>query len=295
MDFWGVDLSKKINLNIKHNTIDYATSKPITFYCPPANGFTKFNSITIQDNIISNGKLGIAVDFNTTDNSVLPSNGQIIVNNCLFFNNADDPNYTKHPANTSIGWLTNGTTPSGASGNMFSLSGNVAGNPLYQATGNKPDPYFALTTGSPAHNAASDGTDIGAWQSPVIKWTGLVNSDWNTAGNWTGNTVPAEDADIIFDIAPVHHCQLDQNRSVNNITNAQLTYRMVCNGFKLTVKGNLNFSNGAQIDASATNSTVEFAGIAAQSIPLGAFYNDAAYNLTVNNANNVVLNGPCIC
>ena len=291
MDFWGVDLSKKIILNIKHNTIDYATSKPITFYMPPANGFTKFSSITIKDNIISNGKLGIVIDFNTTDISVLPSNGQIVVNNCLFYNNADDVSYTKHPFNSNIGWLTNGPTPAGASGNMFSLSGNLASDPLYKATGNKPDPYFTLATGSPAIGTASDATDIGAWQLPANKWMGTVSTAWNTAANWTGNTVPAEDANIVFDIAAVNHCQLDQNRSVTNITNAQSTYRMITNGFKLTVKGALNFTNGAQIDASATNSVIEFAGTAAQTIPSGSFYNNEVYGLTVNNSSNVVLSG----
>ena len=182
MDFWGVDFSKKINLNIQHNTIDYATSKPIIFYWPPANGFTKFSSIAIRDNIFSNGKLGVIVDFNTTDNSVVPSNGQIVVDNNLFFNNADDASYTKCPANPNIGWSANGPTPSGASGNMFSLTGNLAGNPLYSAIAPKPNPYYTLANGFPALGTASDGTDIGAWQTPTIKIGGTVFSDNNGNG-----------------------------------------------------------------------------------------------------------------
>ncbi|MEI6060779.1 MAG: T9SS type A sorting domain-containing protein, partial [Bacteroidota bacterium] len=133
---------------------------------------------------------------------------------------------------------------------------------------------------------------IGAWERMVInKWKGTISNAWNIAGNWTDNTVPATDANIVFDDVPVNHCQLDQNRSVTNITNAQSTYRMVINGFKLTIKGDLIFTNGAQIDASTINSTAEFAGSLAQSIPAGTFYNDAVYNLTVNNALNVALNG----
>jgi len=161
MDFWGVDMSKKVDLNIKHNSIDFATSKPVTFYCPPVNGFTKFNSITIQDNIITNSTLGVVVDFNSTDNGCVPTTGQIAINNNLFFNNADNTNYTKHPSNPNIGWLTNGPTPAGASAGMFSLSGNLAGDPLYNSATHVSQ-NFDINCGSPAINAATDATNIGA-------------------------------------------------------------------------------------------------------------------------------------
>lgn len=133
---------------------------------------------------------------------------------------------------------------------------------------------------------------MGAWEHPMVnRWRGATSSVWGMASNWTLNMVPAPDDNIGFDYAPVNHCILDMARSVNNIINEQGTYRMVINGQKLTVKGNLNFTNGAQIDASAASSTLEFAGPAAQAIPAGTFYNDKVYNLTVNNSSNVTLNG----
>lgn len=125
----------------------------------------------------------------------------------------------------------------------------------------------------------------------INKWKGTISSNWNISGNWALNYVPAVDDNIIFDDAPVNHCLLDQDRSVTDITNAQATYRLVTNGYKLTLKGNLNFSNGARIDASNTNSSVELAGASAQVIPAGTFYTDEVYNLIVNNANHVSLNG----
>ncbi|MCX6232783.1 MAG: hypothetical protein NTZ33_14690 [Bacteroidetes bacterium] len=133
--------------------------------------------------------------------------------------------------------------------------------------------------------------NMGAWEKLINKWKGTVSNNWNTSINWTENSVPAVDADIIFDNAPLNHCQLDQDRSVTNITNTQSTYRMVCNGKKLTIKGSLYFTNGAQIDASTTSSTIEFSGASAQSVPSGSFYNNEVYNLNINNANNIVLNG----
>ncbi|MFZ4413713.1 MAG: hypothetical protein ACOYOV_11555, partial [Bacteroidales bacterium] len=133
---------------------------------------------------------------------------------------------------------------------------------------------------------------MGAWENITInKWKGTLSNNWNTAGNWLLNTVPAVDASIVFDDAPLNHCQLDQNRSVTNITINQSSYRLVTNGYKLTVKGDLIFTNGAQIDASTTNSTIEFAGGAPQSIPTASFFNNEVYNLLINNSNNVALNG----
>lgn len=133
---------------------------------------------------------------------------------------------------------------------------------------------------------------IGAWERPVNKWMGNISNDWNTPGNWTGNALPVgTNPNIIFDAAPVNHLYLDKDRIVNNITNDQSPYRMVTNGHKLTLKGALNFTGGAQIDASAIGSAIEFSGVAPQSIPTGSFYNDFVYNLIINNSNNVILNG----
>ncbi|MCB9012655.1 MAG: hypothetical protein H6539_01305 [Bacteroidales bacterium] len=131
----------------------------------------------------------------------------------------------------------------------------------------------------------------GAWERVVNKWKGTSNTDWNTASNWTGSAIPlGVDRNIYFDDAPLNNLNLDQDRSVTDITNTS-AFRMVTNGHKLTIKGNLVFSGGAQIDASSASSTVEFAGTSAQSIPAGAFLNDQIYNLTVNNSNNLSFNG----
>ncbi len=288
------------NILIMHNTVDWkmealpspvpstaiAQQMSIAFWT--GSGNWNASKFTIRDNIFSRQKWYAIVN---TSGAAGPIVGTLNLNNNLFYQwylvDAYYPG-NAYPnewpaARGAVGWDVTDATPS--------FTNDLQANPLYAATGTTPDYYYALSAGSPANNAASDGTNIGAWQSPANKWRGTVSTAWNTAANWTGNTVPAEDANIIFDIAAVNHCQLDQNRSTTNITNAQSTYRMVTNGFKLTVKGALNFTNGAQIDASATNSEIEFAGAAAQSIPSGAFYNNEVYSLTVNNGSNVVLNG----
>ncbi|MBK8883954.1 MAG: hypothetical protein IPN67_16710, partial [Bacteroidales bacterium] len=113
---------------------------------------------------------------------------------------------------------------------------------------------------------------------------------------WTGNTLPAGiDPNIIFDDNPDRSCFLDQNHSVTDIIINQSTDLLVTNGFNLTIKGSLIFTNGAQIDASAINSNIEFAGTTVQSIPSGAFYIDQVYDLIINNTNNVILTEQLIC
>jgi autotransporter-associated beta strand protein len=127
--------------------------------------------------------------------------------------------------------------------------------------------------------------------SCINKWKGSISTDWSNAGNWTLNQVPAVDANIVFDDSPANDCYLDQNRSVTNITNSQGVYGIVLNGNKLTLKGNLLFSGGASIDASASNSSMQFSGSVVQSISTGVFKNATVYNLDINNSNNIELSG----
>jgi len=162
---------------------------------------------------------------------------------------------------------------------------------------------ISVTTGAVGQNgniSVSAGNGCSVSQNKILavtvgscinKWKGSVSTNWNNASNWTQNFVPAVDASIVFDDVPLNNLVLDQNRSVTNILNTQSTYKVVCNGKILTIKGNTLFTNGAQIDASATGSVMEFAGSITQSITSGSFFNDQVFNLTVNNANNVAVNG----
>jgi hypothetical protein len=122
-------------------------------------------------------------------------------------------------------------------------------------------------------------------------WKGAVSTDFAIAGNWVNGSVPTNGSDIIFDANPSNHCVLDQNRTLNNITNAQGTYQLVLNGKQLTLTGDLIFTNGAQIDATSTSSVVIFEGTAAQNINPGNFAGNTVDALTLNNSSGLTLNG----
>ena len=127
-------------------------------------------------------------------------------------------------------------------------------------------------------------------------WRGTTSNDWSVTTNWSKNVVPLSGDNVIFDLvhANIHnHLQMDaaNDRIVYSIFNDQSTYRTVLNGKHLTVKGALAFTNSAQVEASATTSILEFNGNAQQTIPAGALYNNDVYDLTINNASDVLLYG----
>jgi hypothetical protein len=143
--------------------------------------------------------------------------------------------------------------------------------------------YAGLTRGDPPKT--------GALEINNYIWQGSTSTDFATAVNWVGGVVPPAGADIFFAVNPGNNCVLDQNRTVGDITNAQATDKLLVNGKQLTITGDLVFTNGAQIDATATSSLVVFSGSSAQSIPAGAFVSNIADGLNINNINGLTLNG----
>jgi hypothetical protein len=67
----------------------------------------------------------------------------------------------------------------------------------------------------------------------TFTWTGAVNTDFGTGGNWSTGAVPRAVDDIVI-ASVTNNCVLDQNRTVNSVTtNAGAIFRL--NNFNLTV------------------------------------------------------------
>ena len=123
------------------------------------------------------------------------------------------------------------------------------------------------------------------------KWVGTPTStDWGVANNWLYNEIPGTGESIYFANVPKNHLVLDSDRMIDSIFNTT-SYQTILNGKKLTMKGAFQYTGGAQMDASATNSTIELAGALTQKIPVNTFLNDKVYNMNINNSNNVTLYG----
>ena len=135
---------------------------------------------------------------------------------------------------------------------------------------------------------------MGALETNNFVWQGAINTDFATAANWAGSIVPPDGADIAFAANANNHCILDQNRTIGKITNNQSAKKLVTNGKQLTINKDLNFTNGAQIDATTTASEIVFAGSIAQNIPSGAFVSNTVNALSNNNIAGIILNGDLI-
>jgi len=187
-------------------------------------------------------------------------------------------------------------TQSMVSGDVYSVLTNPAFSNAY-STDRKGYRQTVDLNGTPLNVFIDHGSYVrsltspcmGAWER-INKWKGTSSTNFNIASNWTFNQVPSPGDNVIFEDVPLRPCMMDQERTVNNIINAQSAYRFILNGFKLNLLAGMSFTNGAQIDATTTGSTLSFAGTAVQSIPVGSLYNNTVYNLNLNNNSNVTLN-----
>ena len=292
--FYDVNATGQIT-NVYFNTI-YITGSGGTNFSAAMNSSAANGTRNYRNNVFYNNRTSVTVSTQIAMYYVSTSNSGLTVNyNDYFVSGSGTVLCKRNTTNyTNIGAIRTATgqdassvvtNPNFTSGGSTTASDYKVGVSLSGTTGT------GVTIDYGANSRPGSSPTMGAWEFNVNRWKGTTSTDWGTASNWTGNTVPGTDESIEFDAAPVNHCIMDIDRSVTNIVNAQGTYRVVTNGKILTVKGELQFTNGAQIDASSTSSAIVFAGTSAQSLPSGALYNNNVYNLIVNNPSNVSLNG----
>jgi len=276
--------------NLYFNTVHIGGTEASSNISAALRSNTNANTCDYRNNIFSNVRsggsrfhYGIYYNYGTAGTITVNYNDYYApIGNLAYFNGVGDntiPFIAGQDAN-SVNTVPGFNSPGSTVATDYRISSTLVG---INGTG------ISIDYG--ANSRPGTNPTMGAWETNSNKWVGTYSTNWNDATNWSGNLVPAADASIEFYSSPLNHLYLDQDRSVTNITNAQSTYRVVTNGHKLTIKGSLNFTGGAQIDANASSSTIEFAGSSAQSIPSGSLYNNGIYDLLINNADNVTLNG----
>ncbi|MEX1002507.1 MAG: hypothetical protein WDZ35_10375 [Crocinitomicaceae bacterium] len=111
----------------------------------------------------------------------------------------------------------------------------------------------------------------------TVNWNGQINSDWNEAGNWSGNTVPISSDEVVIAAAsntPV----LASDVSVQSLTIDSAAH-LSLGIYTISLQG--NWVNNGSIDAG--ESTVLFNGLAQQDI--SGF--QTFFNLTIENSSGV--------
>ena len=181
--FYAVNGEPSSLLEIKHNTFaSSATNAAILQYqgvgfwecdewspCDETSGWAGDN-IVFKDNIFFHIQTRGIREIGTVD-AGCPITGSMTVQNNLFYHNnwilyhsGTQTWYGDHdPAN----WGAQVRWESDAEDFTFTdnLSDDETHDPLFVGSGSTPEEFFALQESSPARGAASDGTDIGAWQS----------------------------------------------------------------------------------------------------------------------------------
>ncbi len=336
------------NIVIKHNTVDWkmeALPTPVTstaiaqqmsiaFWT--GSGNWDASKFSILDNIFSRQKWYAIVN---TSGAAGPLVGNMELKNNLFYQWYQVDGY--YPGNASpnewpaargaVGWNTLDAA--------FTFTNDIQGNPLYLGTGTSADQYYRLNCGSPAINAATDGTNIGASQinlpvvpvsiiieasaNPILpgnsvtfsatptnggatpayqwklngtnvgsdsplyvnatlndndkikcqltsstactsgnpamsdeitmsiisnmEWTGLLNTDWNTPGNWNHNIVPTAILHALIPSVvnePVVNQANNSPAECNNLTIENGASVTIAPGKALTVHGDLTNLGG---------------------------------------------------
>ena len=140
---------------------------------------------------------------------------------------------------------------------------------------------------------ASGGCGIVTTTTPVIinldgSWTGSINTDWSTPGNWTCNQIPTLTSDVVIASGLPHYPAtassspaLCRNLSIQNGAS------VIVNGYTLQIAGTI--SNSGTFTASA--GTIEMKGSAAQTIGANTFTGNTIQNLTISNSSGVTLAG----
>jgi hypothetical protein len=165
-DSTGRGLNKLQNVDINHNTFVKAIRSAILFGGPSDN--TRIVNLTIQNNLWAYGNYGW-VGVGGSGGCDQQANGIFYnaLNNCVSNWTVDHNAVFNWNGGSTLGanWPTNGS----GTGNYF-VTGTSSLSFTSYGTGNSnfnPGNY-ALTSSSPVHNAASDGTDIGADINTVL-------------------------------------------------------------------------------------------------------------------------------
>lgn len=147
-----------------------------------------------------------------------------------------------------------------------------------------------LRFGAPGYAGTGTATDIGAFENAyttqLSTWLGLVNSNWTTSGNWTGNQLPNASRGAIIPSNSTNQPVINSPVSINSLTFLNNTSTVptitIPAGQTLSIQNNIS-GNGRTQGAGK----VILNGTSSQQI-IG---NYTATNIDVNNPNGTTVTG----
>ncbi len=120
---------------------------------------------------------------------------------------------------------------------------------------------------------------------PTNEWTGNIDTDWNTAGNWLCNTVPNLTSDIVIPSGLTNYPVLNTGATgkVHDLLIESGASLQIIDNY-LEINGNV--ASNEKINAIAGG--LKFVGNIQQTIPEGLLLNDRIENLEIDNSGNVL-------
>jgi hypothetical protein len=180
-------------------------------------------------------------------------------------------------SNTGTGTV----TFSGSLGGTFSSTASINSNTgAINLAATTPGTY-TITYTVPASGGCGVYTTTTSIMINPNTWTGGASTNWNTPGNWVANGIVNACPDFtVLSGVPYQPILNSGTATVQNlIINPGAT--LTITNATLQISGTIN--NSGTFDAS--NGTIEMNGTSAQTIPAGAFLNNALSNLIISNTN----------
>jgi hypothetical protein len=130
---------------------------------------------------------------------------------------------------------------------------------------------------------------ISTYSIQAQTWDGSASNDWNTAANWSTNTVPIATGNVTIPnvTALPNFPKLASNITLNNLT-ANTASKIDFNGFKITINVSMDF-DGCELNNTKPNTDIvlDLAGTAASILYFrNNLVND---NITINHNSNAIL------
>ena len=188
----------------------------------------------------SNNNIGASATFNTPLGIGIGYNGLLYV--------ADYGNHLIRTVSLN-GYKVSPTLPAGLTMNL--TTGSITGTP----TVNSPATDYTITSNN---SGGAYSTKINITVNSPAVWQGTSSTNWNTPGNWIGNTVPAVGADISISSSATNDLVLDQNREIGTLDFGTATKSVLLGNYNLTVNAAiLNADANSYIKTNGTGKLVK--------------------------------------
>ena len=216
------------------NTIDNASAKP--------SGYSDYTFISTQ--VERNQSHNLSVQVNTEGNYTVNTVVWIDWNKDCVFDDAPEK-YDLGTAQNKANGITTGSP----------LSITVPNNAVFGTTTMRVSTKFGNTDATSCENGAdAEVEDYSITVSPtLVSWTGTVNTDWATAGNWDTGAVPTASTDIIIpNVTFKPTISTGTTAVANNITIEASSSLIIAAGGTLTSEGNITQNGTFIINSNAT-------------------------------------------